>query len=300
MRLAAVVLVASCSLACSIKGLVVESVGKGLASSGVFASEEDYDLARDAAPFGLKTMEALHNEAPDDVDILVGLASGFTEFANAFVAQEADRLADTSLEAAQVQRARARRFYLRARQYGFRGLEVRHPGFVAALKSTPEAALKQLEKNDVALTYWTGAAWASAASVDKSDLSLLGDLPLVEILMKRALELDEGFDHGAIHEFFVALDAARPASMGGSVERARTHLDRALALSEHGKIGVFVTWAEDVCVQLQDKKCFEEYLGRALGFDLDKNPQYRLANVVAQRRAKWLKSRSKDLFISED
>jgi predicted anti-sigma-YlaC factor YlaD len=299
-RVQVVLLVPFLCLGCSIRQAVVASIGKGLAGSGVFASEEDYELARQAAPFGLKTLEALHEEAPDNTDILVGLASGFTEYANAFVEQDADRIADTSAEQAHEQRARARRFYLRARRYGFHGLDVRHPGMAEALQKGSDAVLEALTKDDVPLIYWTGAAWASAAAADKTDLTLLGDLPKIEAMMKRALELDEGFEQGSIEEFFVSLDAGRPASMGGSVDRAKTHMDRALALSGGKKIGVFVTWAEDVCVQAQDKKCFGEYLDKALGFDLDSSPENRLANVVAQRRAKWLKSRTKDLFISED
>ncbi len=300
MRRGLILLASLLSVGCSIRKVVVASIGRGLASSSVFASEEDYDLARDAAPFGLKTLEALHNESPDNTDILTGLVSGFTEYANAFVQTEAERLEATSAEQAHEQRLRARRFYLRARQYGFDGLDVRHPGFHDLVQKDADGAAKLLTKEDVPLAFWTSAAWASAATVDKSNLALIADLPKIETLMKRALELDEPFDEGSLHEFFVSYDAGRSAAMGGSVERAKKHLDRALELSGGKKVGVLVTWAEDVCVQEQDKKCFDDYLSRVLGFDLDSSPDNRLANVVAQRRAKWLKSRVKDLFISED
>ncbi len=38
--------------------------------------------------------------------------------------------------------------------------------------------------------------------------------------MERALALDEAWGEGAIHEFFLAYDAARSAAEGGGPERA--------------------------------------------------------------------------------
>lgn len=295
------VVAAACVLcACSVRRMAVNALGDALSGPGVLASEEDYELARQAAPFGLKTLESLHREAPDDVGVLVALAAGFTQYAYAFVQQDADRLEEKSVVRAREERQRARRLYLRGRGYGLAGIDRQHPGFAEGLAQDPATWLKRLTPEDVPLAYWTAAAWAAAATADKSDVTLLGDLGLVETMMKRALELDAGYDEGALHEFFVAFDAGRSEAMGGSLTRAQGHLDRALVASRERKVGVLVTWAETACVQRQDAKAFRAFLDRALAFDVNQAPEHRLANVVAQRRARWLRGRIPELFLSED
>ena len=47
----------------------------------------------------------------------------------------------------------------------------------------------------------------------------------------------------------------------------------------------------------QDVAGFESLLNKAVEFDVDSAPRHRLANLVAQRRAKWLLSRKDDLFL---
>jgi hypothetical protein len=47
--------------------------------------------------------------------------------------------------------ARARRLYLRARDYGLRGLDTRHHGFTRGLSADPKAAVGEASKGDVAL-----------------------------------------------------------------------------------------------------------------------------------------------------
>ena len=58
-----------------------------------------------------------------------------------------------------------------------------------------------------------------------------------------------------------------------------------------------VSFAEAVCVQKQDLKEFETLLHQALAINPDLKPEWRLANLVMQRRAKWLLSRTDQLFL---
>ena len=58
-----------------------------------------------------------------------------------------------------------------------------------------------------------------------------------------------------------------------------------------------VSYAESVLVAEQKKKEFEQVLNEALAIDVEKTaPEQRLANVLAQRRAKWLLSKIDELF----
>src|SRR3954471_1643652 len=126
---------------CSIRRYAFNQAADALAGSGgSFASDDDPELVKAAAPFSLKLMESFLAENPRHAGLLTAAASGFTQYAYAFVQQEADETEPRDLAAAEALRTRARRLYLRAKGYGLRGLEVKHPGFTKALFANPKAA----------------------------------------------------------------------------------------------------------------------------------------------------------------
>jgi predicted anti-sigma-YlaC factor YlaD len=296
-RVLAAALLALALPACSVKKLAVNSLGNALAEGGkTYASDDDPELVREAVPFGLKTVEGLLEESPRHRGLLLAAASGFTQYGFAFIQQEADFVEALDLARATALRDRARKHYRRGLEYGLRGLEVDFPGFRAALRKDPRAALHPMRRKHVPLLYWTANAWGAAISLSKDDSELSADQAVAEALMRRALELDEGYERGSVHDFFISYEGGR-RSVGGSVEEARAHLERALALSAGHRAWPLVSFAETVSVGSQDRKEFETMLRRALAVNPDAVPEVRVANLVAQRRARWLLGRAEELFI---
>ncbi len=283
---------------CSIKRLAVNQVGNALAGSGAtFASEDDPELVRAAAPFSLKLMESLLAESPRHRGLLFATASGFTQYAYAYVQMDADELEDRDLAAAEALRDRARRLYLRARDYGLRGLETWYPGFRARLQTNAAAAVTATRVRDVPLLYWTAVSWAAAISLSKDDPERIAEVPQMEALLDRACALDPDWGEGALHNFLITYEMSRQGAAGDPVARARRHFERALELSGGRQVAPLVAYAEAVCTQTQDLKQFDELLARALALDPDAAPEYRLVNRILQRRARWLASRREDLFL---
>ena len=281
---------------CSINRFMIGKLGDALAgSSTTYASDDDPELVRDALPFALKLIESLLEQTPEHRGLLLAAASGFTQYAYAFIQQDADESEGTDAGTSASLRLRARGLYRRARGYGLRGLATAHPDFEAALRRSPAATLEAVGKDEVPLLYWTAAAWGASISLSKDDPDQLADLPLVEALSRRAVALDEGFDRGALHEFLITLEASRP---GGSVAAAREHYRRAVDLSKGERAGPMVALAETVAVQTQDRTQFESLLHQALAVNPDTRPEWRLANLTYQRRARWLLGRT-DLLFAE-
>lgn len=285
--------------ACSVRTMAVNAAGNALAKGGSgWARDDDPELVRDATPFALKTIESLLDESPRHKGLLLAAASGFTEYSYAYVQSEADYAESRDLAAATAMRARAGKLYRRALEYGLRGLEVDHSGFREALRSDPvKAAAAVRSKAEVPLLYWTAMAWGAAISLAKENPELAAGLPATEALVRRAITLDEGFGGGALYDFLIAYDGGRPASAGGSVERARGDLAKATALAGGKRAAPLVTFAETVSVASQDRAEFKRLLAQALAIDPDRAPEVRLANLVAQKRARWLLSRADELFI---
>jgi predicted anti-sigma-YlaC factor YlaD len=285
---------------CSIRRLAVNKLGDALAGGGTsFASDDDPDLVKDAAPFSLKLMESLLAESPQHLGLRLASASGFTQYAYAFVHEAADEIEDRDLAAATALRARARRLYLRARSHGLRGLEISHPGFEQALRAAPKTAVARLKRQDVPLVYWTTAAWGAAIGLSKDNPDLVAEVPIAEALLDRAFELQPDYGNGAIHSFLITYEMSRQGAKGDPAARARHHFDQAVELSHGQQAAPFVSLAEAVCVQKQQVKEFEAVLGRALAINPDAHPETRLLNLVMQRRARWLLSRKEDLFLLE-
>jgi predicted anti-sigma-YlaC factor YlaD len=283
---------------CSIKRMAINSLGDALASgsSSTFARDDDPELVRDATPFALKTIESLIDASPRHQGLLTAAVSGFTQYGYAFVQQEADFTEAADLDRATQMRQRAKKLYLRAADYGLRGLEVDVPGFRDKIATDADGTLAKLKAKHVPLLYWTAAAWAAALAIDVNDPDLATKQTSIEKMMHRALALDESFEEGALHDFFITWEAAH-ASTGSSMAKAREHFNRALELAAGRRAAPYVTMAEAVSINENNKKEFDALLKAALAVDLQKDPNQRLANVVNQRRAKWLLGRIDDLFV---
>ncbi len=286
---------------CSIQRVAVDRLADALAASGTtFAADDDPQLVREALPFSLKLIESILAESPRHEGLLVAAASGFTQYAYAFVQQDADRVEDESFDAAEAARVRARKLYLRARDYGLRALEVRHSGIRAQLAETPGDAMQAMGREDVPALYWTAAAWGSAISLSKDQPELVADLPAVEALIDRAIALDESWNHGSLHSFLINYEPARPGAGPAGYERATEHFDRAVLLGEGKLASPYVAWAESVAVPKQDLEGFRKALETALAVDPDAKPEWRLENLISQERAAWLLSRTGELFLLPD
>ena len=199
---AALALAAVISCGCSIKKMAVNQIGNALASGGsTFESDDDPDLVGEALPFSLKLMESLLAESPRHTGLLLAAASGFTEYSYAFVGQPAERAFTENVEESNALRGRSRRLYLRARAYGMRALEVRYPGFGAALENDPPAALARVRKRDVPLLYWTAAAHGLMISASKDDPEMI------------AADARGGGVHPARHGAGRILERRRPAGV---------------------------------------------------------------------------------------
>ncbi len=285
--------------ACSIRKYAIKQVGGALAKSGgTFASDNDPELIRAAIPFSLKLVEALLEQTPRDANLLLAAATGFTQYAYGFVYLDADMVEEHDRAGGAAMRERATKLYLRGRDYGMRGLELKHPNFAASLKANPKQAVQDLTAKEVPLMYWTALSWAGALAASR-DMFMLPQIPQFEALLERALEIDEAYDDGALHTFMIAFEMVSPTRRGDKAARAKQHFERAVELSRGHQAGPYVSYAESVLLPAKDRAGFEAMLKHALAVDVNAEPSHRLQNLLLQRRAKWLLSRTDKLFPSK-
>lgn len=264
---------------CSVREYAMRSIGDALADGGdTYAADDDIELVGAATPFGLKTIETVLAAVPDHRGLLLAATRGFTQYAYVYVQLPAEEAEERDVAASYAQRERARKLFLRARDYGLRGLNAAG------------------DREDVALLYWTALAWAAAISLSKDDPKILAGLPQVDALITRAAALEPDYGRGALRSFLIGYELNRPNPARDAIERARAHFARAVELSEGKQAGPYVSLAESVAVARRDRREFEALLRQALAIDPSAGREWRLENAVMQRRARRLLASADELF----
>lgn len=277
---------------CDLQRLTVEQTA-GVLRAGAVATEREPDVqfAREAIPGNLKTIETFLVSAPDNEILLELLARGYYSYAFGFLEQELEvaQYEFASEEEIRNLRSRTTIHYLRARDYAWELLdrppvrEAAEAGDLEALK----ARLAELDVEDVPGLFWVGYGWGSAINHLQDDPDEVAALPVVEAIMDRVEELDEGYYWGGVHFFKGVYWASRPEMFGGDPTLAKKHFD--IAMAGHGEANLMIPYlyARFYAPQVQDRKMFVELMKRVATADVDAYPDLRLNNEIAKERARW-------------
>jgi predicted anti-sigma-YlaC factor YlaD len=290
--------------ACSIKKLAMNQVANALTaptSSTVFSGDNDPELVGDALPFAIKLYESLMAANPRHQGLRLRTGSLYIMYANAFLQTPALMLPGSEFKLQEFDYKRAKNLYLRGRDIILTALEQKYPGFKENLRQKRFAqALTSTSKKDVPLLYWAGAGWLGAYAIDPFDMDLGMTMPAAAALMNRVLELEENFANGAIHEFYVLYYGSLPEYMGGSLQKAREHFEKAIAVSAGKSSTPFIALATTVSVKEQKLDEFRSLLKQALAVDPDADPENRLLNILNRRKALWLSEHADDYFLETE
>jgi predicted anti-sigma-YlaC factor YlaD len=290
--------------ACSIKKLALNQVANALTSqtSGtVFSGDDDPELVGDALPFAIKLYESLMVANPGHLGLKLKTGSLYIMYANAFLQTPALMLPESEFKMQEFNYKRAKNLYLRGRDIVLSALEYKYPGFRQNLQKKLFAqALTVTSKKDVPLLYWAGAGWLGAYAIDPFDMDLGMTLPAAAALMERILVLEENYAAGAIHEFYVLYYGSLPEYMGGSLQKARNHFQKAIAISAGKSSTPYIALATTVAVKEQNIGEFQSLLKKALTIDPDSDPENRLLNILNRRKALWLIEHADDFFLETE
>lgn len=265
------------------------------ATARSYTADNDIELVRAAAPSTLKLVEMMLDQAPQHQGLLATACSGFAQYAYGFLQIDAELAEPADRNAAAALNDRALKMYARARGYCLRLLDASHRGFSDELKKNAASALSRATRADVPALFWLAIAWGGEVSLAANQLLRLPELVTIRAVFARTLALDESWDRGTLHEAMIAVDGV-PALLGGSTDRATKHFQRAVELSQGQSAFAYVSMADSVSRPARDRASFEKHLKAALAIDVDREPSRRLANLIAQKRARFLLSRAPALF----
>lgn len=274
---------------CSPRQLIVNTLADELAQGQ--GSERDLDLLRDAAPFHLKLSESVLAKNPSHAALAEAVAAGYTQYAYAFVAFEADKIEARDVKAAHRLRQRAARLYARAHRHAMRALEAETPGFRDSLAHV--TTHPRLRVDQAGLAYWAAASWGTWISLSKDDPEIVADLPLAIRLAGQAWALAPAWGGGALSGLMAAFEAARP---GGSPHQALQYFDLAIQQGGDRNAGALVGKAEGFALPAGDRVQFESLLQQAIAVREPDGDPLSAQNEAMRLRARWLLERADDLF----
>lgn len=262
---------------CSVQKMVIRSTS-GLfdASFEALMMESDIELARTAIESDLKLLEGLILIDPENDDLLLLAATGFTSYALLFIEDEDPE--------------RAVPLYSRGRDYANRWLIVQTGKDLSSITRLDEfnETVRKLPASAVPGVFWMANGWASALNLNLADVASIADLPRVETMMQFVLDHDETYYYASAHMFFGAYYGSKPAMFGGDPVKAKAHFERFYALGGEEFLLGKLYEVKSLALPALDEEAARRGLQEILDFDLDKAPELRLPNAVAQKKAERL------------
>ncbi len=246
--------------------------------------QTDLELVHDGTPALILMLNGFLTADPENPRLLMAAIKAYASYSEA-MAEKGDL-------------SRASRLSEKAREYSLALLE-KYPDLRQEIFQPLPAfasALKTCEKRDVPSLFWAGYGWATWIVRQNFSPAALVDLPKVEELMRRVVELDESYYHGAAHVFLGAIYGSRPVLTGGNPEKSRAHFERALAIADRQSLMTQVMYAETYARLAFDRELFENLLNEVMARPIDGIPELSLSNQLAKAKAQRLLAHTDEYF----
>ena len=250
--------------------------------SGAILNQNDPAIVRDGAPAFLLLLDGLIADNPGDRELLRAAADLYSAYALVFVTEP----------------ERAQRLSARARDYGRQALCLKKNPICDNFNlPSPELAelLTSVDSNELPYLYSFSAAWLGWVQANSDDWNARADLPKIDALMHRVVELEETYQWGRGHLYLGVMNSLLPPALGGNLKHGREHFEQALTISNQRDLAVKVNYARYYARLAFDQKLHDELLQQVLDADPE-YPDLTLSNVIAQQQAQALLSGSSDFF----
>jgi hypothetical protein len=309
MRLLALTIPIAVLASCSPQDLAVNSTSKILAAAQPSLQQEsDYELARQAIPGALKTIEGFwisgYGNSSAKARLEKILTEGYCQYGTAFVEDdwEVAKFAK-DLPAIEYHNARATNIFTRCLNYALVGLGSNWQKNIFGETDTVRKLIKDTGSGQRFQLLFAGQALGSLVNHNLTRVEMLSLLSTVEAMINRVIEIDakNGMPankaHAALPHIALGMIASgKSQALGGDPAKARAEFEKALEITGDKFLLARTLMAYRVGLQTNDQKFFHDNLVKVLETPPSVWPEQRLANEVAHRRARRYLSHEKELF----
>jgi TRAP transporter T-component len=245
--------------------------------------QSDVTLVRQGLPSYLILIDGLIQSNPENKDLLLAGAQAYASYASLLEEEDSSRTGQ---------------LIQKAKTYALKALEL-EPLFEGAQGNSLDLFRQQLgkaPKSQAPFLFKVGSIWGTWIAEGPDSIEGMADLPKVEILMDRVLQLDPGYYYGGPHLFKAILLAARPVQYGGNLKKAEAHFKQALKYGHDKFLMTYVYYAQYYARQRLDKDLYIRILNQVLSTPADIDPDLTLINTLAKEKAKRLLDQVDEYF----
>ena len=248
-----------------------------------FNYQNDIELVCDGSSSYLLLLDSMLAKDPTDASKLANTTKAYSAYVN--VVEECNHPPE-----------RGAVLSIKAKDYALRLLEED-----LAIKRSDNleeltAKLQKTDDDDVESLFWGAYGWGQWISYQQGAPAAVIDLPKLEMIMKRVVELDETFYNGGAHIFLGIYYSLKPSALGGDPEASRNHFERALEIGGRRFLPTQVAYAEYYARMAHDRELYQKLLGEVIAFDISSFPDQTLGNLVAQKQAAKMLEKTDEYF----
>ena len=244
----------------------------------------------------IRSIGEIIKKEPENFDLLKEGVEEFTMYAFGFLMEKADRALINNYSTGVRLQEMAHQYFVDAIDFGERSINLKYNDYQKWIAGEIGNIGLEPVNIDIALFYWTAAAYGGAVSSSQGDPEWVIKLPRVGLLLNEVMKKDSLWNNGAALVAMITYTMNNPEIAGESEKLARQYFDTAVNVSNGMDIGPYIAIAESVSKLNQNRNEFIQLLNQALDIDINSNPDLRLANIISRKRAEWLLANVDEFF----
>jgi hypothetical protein len=217
------------------------------------------------------------------------------EFAFGVLMEENDRLIEKDYSKGIEGYKKAYSIFKESQKLGSEILRDTYPNFDTWLNGKSTISFSSSDVSDL---YWLAASMGGAIKSSRGNPFEIVNLPKVSLLLKTSISLEPTWGEGALYSAMMSYTSSRSdLSEKALKDSVNMYFEKALILSDSLNASLFVTYAESIHKPFQEKSDYVKKLNYVLQIELGKDSEFELSNIIAQKRAKWLLSKTNETFL---
>jgi hypothetical protein len=265
-------------------GQLVSNAKKEFAEdlSATMLEQNDPETVKQAVPAYLILVSSMIKGDPDNVDLLISGSKLYGAYASVFVED----------------RMRKKRLSTLSFDYAHHAFCIHKP-VACDIRGLSyyefEQALTQFGEEDTAVLFALGSAWAGWLQAHSADWNAVAELPRIQAIIQRVLELEPTFSNGDAYLYMAVMQSFLPPAMGGKPELARKNFEQAVKVSDGTNLMAKLLFAEKYARLVFDRELHDELLRQVIDTRIEQDDST-LINSIAQYKAKVLLEKSDEYF----
>ena len=216
------------------------------------------------------------------------------EYAFGVILEESDRLVDEDYSAGISKSNEALSIFRESKLIGTSILSEKYPDFEFWLSEKKDIIFSS---EDVVDLYWLGVAYGGAVKSSRGNPFEVVHIPKIGKLLTTAIAIEPDWSKGALYTAMMSYMSTSPEFSNETLkDTIDYYFQKAVTVSDSLDASPFVSYAEIIDKKFQNRKGFEDKLNYVLAMNVNRDKHFRMGNIIAQERAKWLLSRKDEYF----